>query len=585
MSIDDMLKSYTDLGEVQRALLLSMYEYLPFGEAISAQEMAICVFGQHDTILMLGGLASLYTEGSLGQQTSLYQEKTVGSQESLHQDSATEVAIINTNELPLVAKAIEQNQVERGMLEITYGRMANLFAFPIVDNGGKCIGALTFVYRNRIHLHETEQIDDLFTLAETTYQAIMVPAGKDYRIVSPLDGVMVLNHEGIIIYANSTARRLVNLLGFDRRILGASIYGSTLKLSMIKAALQESRAVETEELYGDLAIGQILIPLAQKERRSFLILQDRTVLRQKEQELLVKNSVIKEIHHRVKNNLQSVSGLLRMQARRSQSDEVKAALNDSIRRMESMALVHEIVSNYDEDYISLRKITDELFRLLQQALQHTGQHIHYEYSGLEVIMASHRATYVSLVLNEIISNCFKHAFTYTENRVVSAVSTNDRDISHTDHAPDRMASATTPIDSTFIEPQEHVTALTEGYIYVDVSGDDREIRIAVRDTGKGIPDDFETKSRGRLGIQIMRNLVENELAGHIEWHKLPFQETELEGQISHSTVENSRENHTLLRNPILGEKREHTKELTKHGGGTEVVMTIQKGDDYAYITR
>ena len=78
---------------------------------------------------------------------------------------------------------------------------------------------------------------------------------------------------------------------------------------------------------------------------AFLILHDCTRESKQQQELLVKNSIIKEIHHRVKNNLQTVAGLLRMEARRSDLPEVKSALQEGISRIESMALVHDLVSH------------------------------------------------------------------------------------------------------------------------------------------------------------------------------------------------------------------------------------------------
>ena len=190
----------------------------------------------------------------------------------------------------------------------------------------------------------------------------------------------------------------------------------------------------------------------------------------------MKNSVIKEVHHRVKNNLQSVAGLLRMQSRRSGSDDVKQALQDSIHRIESMALVHEIVSNFDEDYVALRSIIEELWRLLRQGLGSSDQRIDMDYTGDDIIMSSYKASYVSLVMNELFSNLFKHAF-------------KDK---------------------------------TEGHVQVDVRdvrGDEQDdmLHITIRDTGCGLPDDFESTRQRRLGLQIIDNLVRNELEGTIAW--------------------------------------------------------------------
>ena len=220
----------------------------------------------------------------------------------------------------------------------------------------------------------------------------------------------------------------------------------------------------------------IPVVLGVRWKRGILVLQDKTELRKRDQQLLVKNSVIKEVHHRVKNNLQSVAGLLRMQSRRSTSEDVKQALQNSIHRIESMALVHEIVSNFDEDYVALRSIIEELWRLLRQGLGSSEQPIDMEYIGEDIIMSSHKASYVSLVMNELFSNLFKHAF---KDRIEGQVQVEVRDVR-------------------------------------DVGHHDM-LHISIRDSGCGLPDDFESTRKGHLGLQIIENLVRNELDGRISW--------------------------------------------------------------------
>ena len=299
-----------------------------------------------------------------------------------------------------------------------------------------------------------------------------------YEGISILDGILFFEQDGTILYANRAAKKLGDILGIDRRLQGTSIYSSTLKVGRIKKALEDRVGTIDEELYGDIALRQVMIPvvLGVKWKRGILVLQDKTELRKRDQELLVKNSVIKEVHHRVKNNLQSVAGLLRMQSRRSSSDDVKQALQDSIHRIESMALVHEIVSNFDEDYVALRSIIEELWRLLRQGLGASEQRIDMEYIGEDMIMSSHKASYVSLVLNELFSNLFKHAF---KDRVEGQVQVEVREV---------------------------------------ISQENRDmLHIIIRDTGCGLPEDFEDTRQRRLGLQIIDNLVRNELDGTIAW--------------------------------------------------------------------
>lgn len=198
-----------------------------------------------------------------------------------------------------------------------------------------------------------------------------------YEPMSYFDGLIIFDDTYKILYANDAAMKLVDILGFDRRLVGSSIFSSTLKMSAIQQVLSDRNILTNEEIYQDMVIRQHMIPIAmgRNETRCFLVLHDCTRESKQQQELLVKNSIIKEVHHRVKNNLQTVAGLLRMEARRSSLPEVKQALQEGINRIESMALVHDIVSHYDEDYIGIRSIYDELCRLLRMSMVRQDQRL------------------------------------------------------------------------------------------------------------------------------------------------------------------------------------------------------------------
>ena len=197
--------------------------------------------------------------------------------------------------------------------------------------------------------------------------------------------------------------------------------------------------------------------------------------------MLVKNSVIKEIHHRVKNNLQAVSGLLRMQARRADTQIVKDALWEGINRIESMSLVHEIVSHYDGDYIELRKITEELIRLLSISMLPYEKQIRCEYVGDAIYLSSDQASYVSLIINELISNSFEHGF----------------------------------------ESMDEGDVVVSGY-----EVEDNKVLLRVSDSGTGFADGFDPNTSKRLGLQIIRNLVTGQLNGSIQ-----YEENELQGLV------------------------------------------------------
>ena len=460
VSWKEALDKETDLYPTQQALLLQFSERLSFGKAISEQGVSLLVQANDGHLLLSGALDSGHT--------GMVQKYEVPMDHPMQQ--------MLRNGKPYAGLMDWEEPTDTGItIEPYYA-----YVYPIVDNGGKCIGACAFT--NPVSEVYSSRYDEFMSsVSQTTFQGMLVPQLQQpelYEGISVLDGILFFEQDGTILYANRAAKKLGDIFGIDRRLQGTSIYSSTLKVGRIKKALEDRVGTIDEELYGDIALRQVMIPvvLGVKWKRGILVLQDKTELRKRDQQLLVKNSVIKEVHHRVKNNLQSVAGLLRMQSRRSGSDDVKQALQDSIHRIESMALVHEIVSNFDEDYVALRSIIEELWRLLRQGLGSSEQRIDMDYTGDDIIMSSHKASYVSLVMNELFSNLFKHAF-------------KDR---------------------------------TEGHVQVDVrdvrgDGQDDMLHITIRDTGCGLPDDFESTRQRRLGLQIIDNLVRNELEGTIAW--------------------------------------------------------------------
>ena len=460
VSWKDTLERETDLHPTQQALLWHFSERVSFGKAISEQGVSLIVPIKDGQLLLSGSLDSSHT--------GVVQKYEVPMNHPIQQ-------MLRSGK-PYAGLMDWEEPTEAGITTESY----YAYVYPIVDNGGKCIGACAFT--NPVSEVYSSRYDEFMSIvSQTTFQGMLVPQLQQpelYEGISVLDGILFFEQDGTILYANRAAKKLGDIFGIDRRLQGTSIYSSTLKVGRIKKALEDRVGTIDEELYGDIALRQVMIPvvLGVKWKRGILVLQDKTELRKRDREILVKNSVIKEVHHRVKNNLQSVAGLLRMQSRRSGSEDVKQALQDSIHRIESMALVHEIVSNFDEDYVALRSIVEELWRLLRQGLGSSEQHIEMDYTGDDIIMSSHKASYVSLVMNELFSNLFKHAF----------------------------------------------KGVTEGRVHVDVqesyTTDHRDmLHISIRDTGCGLPDDFESTRQCRLGLQMIDNLVRNELEGTITW--------------------------------------------------------------------
>ena len=436
----DTLLEQTDLSRPQINLLLTMSDFLVFAESVSQQEIHIFVQAENGFLAI--------KDGRKGRRIEAWSASTMSLWENL---------FIKGQVLADITTYYDKNEY--------------MIVYPIVDNGGKIIGGLSFTNPRIDSQSYKGRIERNRILTESIYQLIMVAqdSGQDvYQPISYQAGVIIFDDTGLILYANEASNRLVNLLGFDRRLVGSSIYGSTLKLSFLKALIDNHKADICQEIYQDMIIRQTVIPISygRGQGRNFLFLKDLTVEAKIQQDLLVKNSVIKEIHHRVKNNLQTVAGLLRMEARRSDLPEVRKALQESISRIESMALVHDIVSHYDEDYIS-----DELGRLLRSSLMNHQESVELVYQGDEEVISSHKAGYVSLIINELITNSLEHGFREDQEEALISLTVEDR--------PD-------------------------------------QILLDYRDTGRGFPQDFDLGRSKRLGLQIISNLVTHELKGALD---------------------------------------------------------------------
>ena len=113
------------------------------------------------------------------------------------------------------------------------------------------------------------------------------------------------------------------------------------------------------------------IPLLEDHKVSggVVLVRDISELRRRDRLLLSKDATIREIHHRVKNNLQTISSLLRLQGRRLESAEAKAAVEESVRRIRSIALVHETLSREAGDDVDFNEIVRPLAAMVEEGLQ------------------------------------------------------------------------------------------------------------------------------------------------------------------------------------------------------------------------
>jgi two-component sensor histidine kinase len=209
-----------------------------------------------------------------------------------------------------------------------------------------------------------------------------------------------------------------------------------------------------------------------------VLLRDVTDLRRLDRLLLSKDAAIREVHHRVKNNLQTISSLLRLQARRLAPGQGQEALREAERRVRSIAVVHEILSREPGDEVPFDEIVAAIVRMAEDSAV-SGHRVGIRVTGDIGEVAADIATPLAVVLAELLQNAVEHAF------------------------------PSTVVDGT--DPSEAPT----GQVDLVLANDGRRLTLQVRDDGIGLPPDFDIEATSSLGLSIVRDLVTTQLGGAI----------------------------------------------------------------------
>ncbi len=226
------------------------------------------------------------------------------------------------------------------------------------------------------------------------------------------DGVLVLDREGRVSYASPNARSALHRLGVMHPVPGRSLSDLGLDDNVIRRSFWRRRSTVAEFTAGSMIVVVLrAYPMVAEDRitGAVAMLRDVSELRQHDRLLLSKDATIREIHHRVKNNLQTVSSLLQLQARRLDSPEAKAAVESSVRRISSIAMVHEHLALDTASELDFDEVVGPLVRLVQEGLAPRSLKIQVEGTVGEI--DGETAMPLAVVLVELVQNAFQHAST------------------------------------------------------------------------------------------------------------------------------------------------------------------------------
>ena len=274
---------------------------------------------------------------------------------------------------------------------------------------------------------------------ELTYQALadalarMIAAGEFPNSSAPTgqrrgaprvgDGVIRLDVNGIVSYASPNALSAVHRLGHVGDVIGELLAKVVADLLRDESPVDESLALvvtgrapwRTEVTSRGASVSMRAIPLTEGGNRvgALLLLRDVSELRRRELELLTKDATIREIHHRVKNNLQTVAALLRLQARRLPEGEAgRAALEEAVRRVGVIALVHETLSQGFDETVDFDDIAVRGLQAITEVakIEHP---ITSQVQGSFGTLRAEDATALAMVLSELVQNAVEHGLAET----------------------------------------------------------------------------------------------------------------------------------------------------------------------------
>ncbi|GAB2613291.1 sensor histidine kinase [Pseudactinotalea suaedae] len=330
---------------------------------------------------------------------------------------------------------------------------------------------------SRLEINYVESADELCAMiARGEFPAPNAATGPRRGAPRVGDGLIRLNSEGEVLYASPNALSAFNRLGVSDEIVGRSLAEVITPLIEDSAPVDESmplvlmgRAAWRTDLESrGVSLSLRALPVTEHGTRmgAVLLVRDVSELRRRERELMTKDATIREIHHRVKNNLQTVAALLRLQARRSTSREVREALDGAMRRVATIATVHEALSQTIDEIVDFDDVFGRALRLAADVAAVDSPPVTFVREGTFGRVPASDATSLAVILTELVTNAVEHGLSKTGGTVT-------------------------------------VRSQREG----------RTLAVQVIDDGVGV----DPASMDGLGTQIVTTLVDTVLDGSIEW--------------------------------------------------------------------
>ncbi|WP_291578606.1 sensor histidine kinase [Clostridium sp. UBA6640] len=402
------------------------------------------------------GEAIVVAEAKPSTKSSLYKEKVVGK------------FAIRENE-PASLRTLEIGMPSRDLKAITQEYIkVKQSVEPIRNKENKTIGVLIVEKDVTEALNSNRKIEILARTNEELTSQITNRTYKESDITYHInDAILIFDENGVLRFKNPVAEQLYKKLGYKEDLIGMDFSN----LSLYNCSFEEIRnsdCIDIKDIdIGDISLQVKYIVQSSKVLNLVMLISDVTDMKQKEKELILKSVVIKEIHHRVKNNLQTIASLLRLQSRRIKGEEFTTAINESINRILSIAATHEILAKQGIDEVNIKEVINKIKASIISFEKRDNVDLQVSLEGDDFSINSDKSTSIALVVNELLQNSLKHAF---KDRATGKI----------------------------------IIKIQQGNIYSTIS---------VIDDGVGF--DVNSVKESSLGLMIVRSLVNDKLNGNL----------------------------------------------------------------------
>jgi two-component sensor histidine kinase len=387
---------------------------------------------------------------------------------------------------PAIDEALSGDEIVKSSDPEKIGEMVVKTETIPVTFGGQVIAVISS-HRNVDHARGSGKLESNYReVAHHLFQMVAQgtfpykDAGSLFEPVPRVgDGLIRLDASSAISFASPNAKSAFSRMGWRGDLEGRNL--GEVAEQVVTASANASEQGVRSRLNGKqlqrveidnqgATIDLLVLPLIVGTDKigAIVLLQNVTELRRRDRELVTKDATIREIHHRVKNNLQTVSALLRLQSRRIEDPAAAAALDEAVRRIASIAVVHETLSNSTQTTVAFDEVLSSLVTHALELSPRMGE-LTIERTGEIGSLESRVATPLSLVVTELIHNALEHGLYESGTKLR-------------------------------IELQRY----------------SNEALVTISDDGIGLPDGFDLLTSANLGLQIVRTLTENELKGELK---------------------------------------------------------------------